>query len=86
MPVEVVHERFRRARAHLQLCTKLYAIQIQQGRYFLHEHPAGATSWNEKCIQGILGRHGVILVKADQCQYGLMSTDGLGKGLVRKST
>ena len=85
MLVEVVQERFRRTRAHLQFCAKLYALQIQQGRYFLHEHPAGATAWNEKCIQSILGKHGVILVKAEQCQYGLMSTDGLGRGLVRKS-
>ena len=27
---------------HLQVCTKLYAIQIQQGRDLLHKHPQGA--------------------------------------------
>lgn len=84
MPEEMVQERLRRARAHLQVCTKLYAIQIQQGRYLLQEHPVGAISWKETCIQFVLGKRGVIHVKADQCQYGLTSTDGLGKGLLRK--
>ena len=86
MPKEVVQQRLERARNHLKCCTKLYAIQIRQGRYFLHEHPAGAASWQEECIQNILGNHGVMHVKADQCQYGLMSKDGLGEGLVRKTT
>ena len=46
----------------------------------------GVASWREECIQDILGKHGVMHVKVDQCQYGLMSKDGLGEGFVRKST
>ena len=34
-------------RRHLEFCMELYTIQDVQGRYFLHEHPWGATSWNE---------------------------------------
>ena len=86
MPKKVVHERMRKARAHSEFCTTLYAIQINQGRYVLHEHLLGASSWKEDCIQKILGKHGVIHVKADQCQYGLMSKDKTGVGAARKAT
>ena len=50
-----------------------------------------STHWaphrgKKKCIQSILGKHGGMHVKADQCQYGLMSRDAAGNGLVRKAT
>ena len=86
MAKEVVQERLRRARSHMEICTKLYALQIHHGRYFLHEHPQSATSWREECVQKILGREGVIYVFADQCQYGLVSQDDKGHGAVRKAT
>ena len=37
-------------RTHQQFVCELYAIQHQGNRYFLHEHPASAPSWNEECI------------------------------------
>ena len=30
---------------HLKFVIELYKQQIEAGRWFLHEHPAGATSW-----------------------------------------
>ena len=39
MPPEIVKERFNYARKHLRFATQLYKLQIQGGRYFLHEHP-----------------------------------------------
>lgn len=54
MPPEVVAERLRKAKQHLRFCTQLYKLQLDAGRYFLHEHPAGATSWKEQCVQRIL--------------------------------
>ena len=86
MAKEIVEERLPKARMHLEFCTKLYNLQIHHGRYFLHEHPQSATSWGEQCIQNVLGRKGVIKVSADQCQYGLMSRDKTGEGVVRKAT
>ena len=85
MPKEVVHERMKQARMHLSFRTKLYALQIQHGRYFLHEHPLGATSWKEESVRNILRKYGVVKVSADQCQYGLISRDQFGKGLARKA-
>ena len=71
---------------HLQFCTNLYAIQIQQGRHFLREYLQGASSWREGCIQRMLGTKGVVRVDADQCQYGMISKDKFGTGLARKAT
>ena len=31
---------------HLNFCCALYKIQIEEGRYFLHDHPQSASSWN----------------------------------------
>ncbi len=35
-----------KATVHSEFCIKLYNIQADMGLYFLHEHPEGATSWN----------------------------------------
>ena len=54
MPRELVNQRFREARKHLEFCVKLYNLQWEAGRYFLHEHPEGASSWQEHCILKML--------------------------------
>eukprot|EP00959_Pyramimonas_sp_CCMP1952_P234397 4897781-Pyramimonas_sp.AAC.1 len=30
---------------HLRFCAKIYSKQVEQGRYFLREHPDRAWSW-----------------------------------------
>ena len=42
-PVTVKGE-LKRARQHLEFCVELYREQAKAGRYFLHEHPAYASS------------------------------------------
>ena len=64
-------------RSHLEFCAKLYAIQWKAGRYFLHEHPASASSWEEECIKKILKAEGVEKVIGDQCQYGAEVISGV---------
>eukprot|EP00972_Heterocapsa_arctica_P106388 15672960-Heterocapsa_arctica.AAC.1 len=44
---EVVRRQLVEAEGHLRFCCELYELQIRRGDYFVHEHPAGATSW--KC-------------------------------------
>ena len=39
-------EKKRAAEEHVKFCVQLYRLQISRGRYFLHEHPDGATSWD----------------------------------------
>ena len=65
-----------RAVVHLWSVCELYQMQIDAGRYFLHEHPASATSWPEACIQTIMAQDGVDVSIIDQCQYGQATVDG----------
>ena len=39
------------ARVHLRFVVSLYALKLKEGRHFLHEHPAGASSWSDPWIQ-----------------------------------
>ncbi len=48
-PVTVAAEK-RRAVEHLSFCVELYKEQLKHGRFFLHEDPAYATSWQEAVI------------------------------------
>ena len=41
----IVSREYVRAMVHIRFCMELYALQHAAGRYFLHEHPAQATSW-----------------------------------------
>ena len=59
MPKEVVEAKLRYARKHLEFCIRLYEIQWQSGRYFLHEHPDGAGSWNAPMMKKLMSRAGV---------------------------
>lgn len=67
---DVVHREWVRAMVHLRFLCELYKEQYAQGRYFLHEHPTQATSWNQPCIKEILELPHVERVDGDRCQYG----------------
>ena len=68
-PVTVAAE-LKRAKEHLTFCVELYRLQARGGRYFLHEHPAYATSWQTDIIEGMMSEPGVSRVVGDQCLYG----------------
>ena len=72
---EGYQERLRRAEKHIQFVVRLYRIQIEEGRYFIHEHPASATSWRLPCIRKLWKESGVFAVRADLCEFGLKSRD-----------
>ena len=72
--------------SHLEFCCYLYNKQADAGRYFLHEHPAGATSWSLPCVQEVLARQGVEKVIGHMCTFGMESADACGPGLVYKPT
>ena len=48
--------RMREAEKHIRFCIELYKLQMKGRRFFLHEHPHAATSWQEPCIQSILAK------------------------------
>ena len=57
------------ARVHLEFCIHLYQIQLEEGRLFLHEHPARATSWKEAPMMKLMSKPGVLAVRGDMCQF-----------------
>ena len=65
---------------HLTWVCKLYRMQYDSGRFFLHEHPWGAHSWQLDCVDRISKLSGVYTVLGDMCRFELMS----GFDLVRK--
>ena len=71
-PVTVAVER-KRAVEHLDFCMELYREQMRHGRYFVHEHPAYASSWQEETVQKLLDESGVTRATCDQCLYGCES-------------
>lgn len=80
MTPEEVERRNKEARVHLEFCMKLYKIQHDHGRYFLHEHLDAARSWDEEAFAKIKQLEGTIAVQADQCRYGLKSHGGWRSG------
>ena len=68
---------------HLSFCVDLYREQHKNNRYFLHEHPASATSWQSEVMEKLSSEDGIIKVTCDQCQYGMEDPDG---NLIKKPT
>ena len=50
----------------------MYKYQIEQNRYYVHEHPMCAKSWDEPIMKSMLKKEKNILATIDQCQYGLL--------------
>ena len=74
------------ARLHLAFAAKLYKIQMEEGRMFLHEHPESAASWKEECMLEVMAMPGVLEVKSDMCAYGMKLRECKENELVKKPT
>ncbi len=80
-------DRRRTAEVLLTFAAAVYKMQVLAGRHFLHEHPAGATSWSHPSMTRLLATSGVGAVVAHQCAYGLQSsTPGGGRAPAKKPT
>ena len=75
-PPEVVMSEKDAGRLHLRWMCRLYRKQHFRGGYFLHEHPAQATGWQEPCLQEVLALSGVRRITADQCRHGQQTEQG----------
>ena len=77
------------AKRHVKFCTDIYNFQRDNGRYFLHEHPWLAKSWDLDTMTKLLGDSRVMSVQAHMCQFGMEShRDKVGgeMGPVKKPT
>ena len=76
----------RRHEVHLRFCAVLYWEQMRNGRYFVHEQPQAAASWQVPSMKRLAETPGVYKAVAHQCAYGLESEDKQGKGPAKKPT
>ena len=83
---KIVEKELEDGRRHLKICTQLCLIQLQSGRFFVHEHPVGATSWKEPCMTELMGQPGVDTVVVDMCAFGMRVDSGKVQGPAMKST
>ena len=81
-----IEDQMREGRAHIRFMMKLYAEQARNARYFLHEHPATATSWALDEVKVISEMPGVYKVLCHMCAFGMKATDEQGEGPVKKPT
>jgi hypothetical protein len=65
----------------------LAELQMREGRGFILEQPAPATSWQRPIVRTLVENPEVHLVRADMCQFGLRAQCGPHQGeLVQKPT
>ena len=75
MSAEEIRQGMGRARRHLAFTFYLYGLQLRGGRHFLHEHPAGASSWKEPCVVDFIKAHpGLYTTVCHMCRFGMEST------------
>ena len=63
------------ATRHINFCVRMYHKRRIKNRYYLHEHPLTATSWQLPSMRTIVEHHGNHEAVADQCAYGLKTKD-----------
>ena len=73
-------------RDHLRTAVDSYVEQHRHGRFFLHEHPKPASSWDEPEIKRLMDMDGVFVVTSPMCKWHMMSEDSQGVGYVKKET
>ena len=72
--------RRREAELLLIFAVAVYRLQAREGRHFLHEHPAGATSWSHPAISKLRAQPGVDAVVSHMCAFGMETTSAGGNG------
>ena len=71
---------------HLEFCMHLCKLQHDQGLYFLFEHPAGASSWDNRLVKGMLEMPAVERVVGNMCMFDMVQEDNQGIARVKKAT
>jgi len=84
-PKVVMAER-REAEEHVRFCIRIYKVQMEGHRCFVHEHPSGASSWRMKEMVELMAYGDVDVATVDMCQFGMTAATKEGEGPVRKRT
>eukprot|EP00913_Durusdinium_trenchii_P003263 g3019.t1 len=78
IPIEKLTKEQMEALVMWQLCLQVADFQLQKGRFFIIEQPAGASSWRTHGFEWLLKQKGVLHFLFDQCELGL-SVDKKGE-------
>ncbi|MBN71658.1 MAG: hypothetical protein CME32_20555 [Gimesia sp.] len=78
--------KFEEAKQHIKFCEEVYKMQVKEGRFFMHEHPNSASSWNMPEMIRLAAMEGVEITTCDMCAYGLKTIDDEGEALAEKRT
>ena len=75
----------------LLFAIQCYWDQIERGMFFLHEHPATASSWDVVEVMELAAHPGVHIVTSDTCRWGMRVRDEIPEDqgqpyLVKKPT
>ena len=75
----------------LYFAIQCYWDQIERGMFFLHEHPATASSWVMDVVKELEAHPGVHVVTSDMCRWGMKVRDEIPEDqgqpyLVKKPT
>ena len=71
-------EDLKEAKQHKSFCMELARLQMANGRGFLYEQPAGATSWQEDDVLELANHPDVEVIRCDLCQFSLRALGQLG--------
>ena len=71
LPEERRQREMRKAIEHVNFCMAVYRWQIDNGRFFAHEHPWSASSWKLRSVVALRRHEAVRLVRCDHCVFGL---------------
>ena len=66
-------EQLETGRELLRFSMRVAKMQLDRHDGFCHEHPTGASSWAEDCVQAVLNQPSVKLARFHQCMFGLKS-------------
>ena len=69
-------KRWAEAKLYLSHAMDCCRVQHTEGRVFVFEHPANATSWDEPEVLAVAALPGVEITIVDQCMLGLTSKSG----------
>ena len=63
------------ARVHMQFVCRMYKLQHDEGRYFLHEHRQSELPWRKDCVQEIQEMTGAKLMSVSRGNCNLSSSE-----------
>ena len=67
---------YKEAVSHIEFALDIYKLQADGGRYYLHEHPTSASSWDLPQVRDFIMQYDAELSQMDMCTAG-MEIDGL---------